>query len=529
MSDTPELRAGTVLGPYRIVRCIGVGGMGAVYEAEHCELRKRVALKTPHSEAGLSSEGRARFVQEGKTASKIRHPHVVDITDVGEVDDVAYLVMEYLEGEPLSALIAREGPLPARLIADILVPVAAALHEAHGMGIIHRDLKPDNIFLTRTIQGNIHPKVVDFGVSKVLGDDKAPKLTYANVLLGTPQYIAPEHLQVSQAITDKSDQYSLGVVLYEASTGSNPFVDYTSLISILRAIDKSDYRRPSELNPNVDERLAGVALRAMSASPGARFPSMAALGAQLLPMAGPDTRTAWSRYLAESQGSAIVVSEPRTTPKSKPHRPAWVGAAAFLVLVGAGAAAIGAVRPSQLESRDSRPLQAKVPSGMLGEGASALLDAVPAEADPESPVTTDPRAPSSDSASVPRAGSASTRQPAGGAERSEREVVRGEMIAPESNLPLAQPAAAELSKSEVPRGRMPRRRPSAGTPASNNPSAAKRERSAAKASQGAGIEARQSADSEPATDPLPLPEPSPASHPLPSDSLKTDNVNPWDT
>src|SRR5690349_14266838 len=113
MTDSAELPAGTDLGAYRIVRCIATGGMGAVYEAEHRELRKRVAIKTPFTEAGLSPEGRARFVQEGKTASKLRHPHVVDITDVGEEGTIAYLVMEYLEGESLSIKIVREGPLAA--------------------------------------------------------------------------------------------------------------------------------------------------------------------------------------------------------------------------------------------------------------------------------------------------------------------------------------------------------------------------------------------------------------------------------
>src|ERR1044071_168240 len=113
MTDSAELPAGTDLGAYRIVRCIATGGMGAVYEAEHRELRKRVALKTPFTEAGLSPEGRARFVQEGKTGSRLRHPHVVDIREVGEVDDIAFMVMEYLEGEPLSSRILRDGPTAA--------------------------------------------------------------------------------------------------------------------------------------------------------------------------------------------------------------------------------------------------------------------------------------------------------------------------------------------------------------------------------------------------------------------------------
>ena len=337
MFDGSELLPGTVLGAYRIVRRIGTGGMGAVYEAEHRELNKRVAIKTPYSDAGLSPEGRARFVQEGRTVSRIRHPHVVDITDVGEIDDIAYMVMEYLEGETLAELIKREGPLQARVIADILVPVAAALHEAHSRGIVHRDMKPDNIFLTRSVHGGIHPKVLDFGISKLLGDAMSPRLTNTNTILGTPSYVSPEQLESSHLTTPHSDQYSLGVVIYEAATGQNPFAGYTSLVSMINAVVKGSYRRPLEINPRVEERLSRIALRAMNVSPKARFPSMAALGAELLPLASPDTLSTWTRYLAPSSPTTPlnhgVVRSQRTIDRRFPWLFA-VGGAAFLATVG---------------------------------------------------------------------------------------------------------------------------------------------------------------------------------------------------
>ena len=337
MFDGSELLPGTVLGAYRIVRRIGTGGMGAVYEAEHRELNKRVAIKTPYSDAGLSPEGRARFVQEGRTVSRIRHPHVVDITDVGEIDDVAYMVMEYLEGETLAALIKREGPLQARVIADILVPVAAALHEAHSRGVVHRDMKPDNIFLTRSVHGGIHPKVLDFGISKVLGDAMSPRLTNTNTILGTPSYVSPEQLESSHLTTPHSDQYSLGVVIYEAATGQNPFAGYTSLMSMINAVVKGSYRRPLEVNPRVEERLSRIALRAMSVSPKARFPSMAALGAELLSVASPDTLSTWMRYLAPSSPTTPLSHGVSRSPRTIDRRFPWLfalGGAAFLATVG---------------------------------------------------------------------------------------------------------------------------------------------------------------------------------------------------
>jgi protein kinase-like protein len=393
MSESFELPAGTVLGAYRLVRRIGVGGMGAVYEAEHRELRKRVALKTPYTEAGLSPEGRARFVQEGKTVSRIRHPHVVDITDVGEIDDIAYLVMEYLEGETLADLIRREGPLDTQLIADILVPVAAALHEAHSLGIVHRDMKPENIFLTHSVHGHLHPKVLDFGISKVVGDVGSPRLTGTNAILGTPSYVSPEQLESAHSTTPMSDQYSLGVVIYEASTGENPFAGYTSLMSMMNAVVKGLYRRPLEVNPLVDDRLARIALRAMSVSPPSRYRSMAELGAELLALASIDTRNTWGRHLALGAATALL-PRPRADALSLPGRRVrtWGVAAAALALIAGGAVALRPrepfvdanveVRRALIDDRDrSRTTAAATEAGdrsASSKGEPALARAEPA-------------------------------------------------------------------------------------------------------------------------------------------------------
>ncbi len=135
-------------GRYTLLRPIGRGGMGAVYEAEHVHLGKRVALKTLHAPALAEAESVARFLREGRAAARVRHPHVVDVTDVGVEDGVPYLVMELLDGEDLAAKLRREGPLPVTEALDLLLPVMAAVDAMHAAGVVHRDLKPENLFLS---------------------------------------------------------------------------------------------------------------------------------------------------------------------------------------------------------------------------------------------------------------------------------------------------------------------------------------------------------------------------------------------
>jgi serine/threonine protein kinase len=302
-----QLPGGFKLGAYRIVRCIGSGGMGIVYEAEHQALHKRVAIKALNGHAAGNPASRARFLREGTTASQIRHPHVVDVTDVGEEHDIAFLVMELLEGESLGELLEREHTLPTEQIVEICLPVVAALAEAHAHGIIHRDLKPDNIYLTRSVLGRVHPKVLDFGISKVL-DEQAANLTATFSFLGTPYYASPEQLAGTKNTTARTDQYSLGVVLYEAATGQNPFAEHDSLISILSAIGSGRVPRPSDVSASVDRQLEAVFLKAMSLSPTDRFESIHALGAALLPMAAADTRALWSNYFSVRQGRSPSTS-----------------------------------------------------------------------------------------------------------------------------------------------------------------------------------------------------------------------------
>ena len=287
------LAPGTRLDRYEITRLIGRGGMGCVYEALHRDLNKRVAIKTLVPALATSPEARRRFLREGQAASRIRHPHVVDVTDVVADGPRSYLVMEYLEGEDLSALIARRGCLSLAETADIMLPVLAAIGEAHGQGVVHRDLKPENIFLARASYGGASPKVLDFGISKVLDDPPALALTGTSVAFGTVHYLPPEQLRGAREADARSDQYALGTILYECLTGSRAF-DGDNIYAILKSVAEGDYLAPRTLRPDLPEPI-GVAIgRAMSVDPASRFASVRELGAALVGVASPSVATLWA-------------------------------------------------------------------------------------------------------------------------------------------------------------------------------------------------------------------------------------------
>ena len=205
LDESEFLAPGTTFDRYEIVRVLGQGAMGAVYEAKHVDLQKRVALKTLHPELAKSPESRARFLREGQTASKLRHPNVVDISDVGINGRIPYLVMEYLEGNDLAALIERERVLSVDRTVTLLLPVLAAVSAAHHEGIVHRDLKPENIFLARSRHGHLQPKLLDFGISKVTATTASPALTGTGALLGTPYYMSPEQAMGGKNVDARSD------------------------------------------------------------------------------------------------------------------------------------------------------------------------------------------------------------------------------------------------------------------------------------------------------------------------------------
>jgi eukaryotic-like serine/threonine-protein kinase len=288
------------LGKYEIRRLLGAGGMGAVYEAHHTEIGKRVAIKVLAPELAAAPGARTRFLREAQLASKINHPNIVAVNDVGSEDGRAFIVMEFLDGQDLAHRVERGGPMPVEELADVMLPVCSAVAEAHRVGITHRDLKPQNIFLARGPRG-IEPKVLDFGISK--GNDTKPGALTGTGMIGTPFYFAPEQILDARSAGPASDQYALGVILYECLSGRRPYED-DNLFRVFQAIVDGKARPLAELRPGLPPELLQVVARAMHKAPTARFPSAGALGRALLRFASPRQRSLWERALGDEPGLA---------------------------------------------------------------------------------------------------------------------------------------------------------------------------------------------------------------------------------
>lgn len=288
---------GSRFGTYVIGPCVGHGGMARIYRAEHEGLKRQVALKVLTDGVAHGTEGRARFLREARIAAGIKHPNVVNIYDIGVENRIPYLVMELLEGQDLEAVLHSHGALSESTIIDIIIPVVAGLVAVHDAGVVHRDLKPGNIFLSQGTNEEIEPKLLDFGISKAQGGEKLRLTSTRGLLMGTPLYMSPEALLGSE-MTPLSDQYSLGVVMYECATGINPFVaDHVA--ETARRVTTGDYPPLSEHAIRPSRRLSSIIERALSLDPKDRYPSMRAFGQELLTLAGQRTRITWAFTFGE--------------------------------------------------------------------------------------------------------------------------------------------------------------------------------------------------------------------------------------
>jgi eukaryotic-like serine/threonine-protein kinase len=226
---------------YQILDVLGEGGMGRVYLAEHVRMGRRSALKVMSPNLALSADAISRFNREAANASKINHPNVAQIYDFGETNDgLLFLAMEFVEGETLRALLQRERRIPVARAATLVTQIAGALAAAHHLGIVHRDLKPDNIMIARHHDGSDWVKVVDFGIAKTVqgsGESGAGSqtVTTAGVSLGTPEYMSPEQL-AGERLDNRTDLYSLGLVLFHMLTGDLPYPRVTSRETLVKRL-----------------------------------------------------------------------------------------------------------------------------------------------------------------------------------------------------------------------------------------------------------------------------------------------------
>ncbi len=336
-----RLRAGQAFGRYHIVRILGEGGMGAVYEAIHTGLKKRVALKTLLPSIAENVEAKARFLREGEAASRIDHPNVVDVSDVGTEDGVPYLVMEYFDGETLGNFMARKGSIPTTQVVDLFLPILSAVSAGHAQGVIHRDLKPQNIFLARGAFGDRVPKILDFGVSKIIGGEDAG-LTGTLSVLGTASYMSPEQARGAKIVGAASDQYALGLILYEMLTGARAYVG-DSPLEVLHKITTGVIVSPRAARPELPAELDVVAMKMLAFKPEDRYESLRAVGRAMLPLASERARSLYEiafqgaeapratteMPVARAQGgSTLVMSETSrggTTGETQLARPAVDG------------------------------------------------------------------------------------------------------------------------------------------------------------------------------------------------------------
>jgi serine/threonine-protein kinase len=284
---------GAHLGSYVLCRELGRGAMATVYEARHAQLGKRVALKSMHPHLAADATSAARFLREGKAAAQIHHPHVVDVFDVGTHDGVPFLVMELLDGADLAAMLHDRGKLPLRELVDVMIPVLSAVQAAHAVGVIHRDLKPSNVVLAKRDDGTLCPTILDFGISKVQKDVIDQDLTASEVLLGTVHYMSPEQTRGGRNASAQSDQYALGVMLYECATGVKPFSGNTPY-ALMHAIVSTRVTAPSAHDPELPRAFDAIVLHAMNRDPSKRFASVRELGASLLPWASGEVQERWA-------------------------------------------------------------------------------------------------------------------------------------------------------------------------------------------------------------------------------------------
>ena len=279
---------GDVIGAkYAIIRVLGSGGMGVVFEATHLRLRQRVAIKMLRPELAMDGETVARFEREARAAVKLRSPHVARVVDVDTLDDgTPYMVMEFLEGRDLSAEIAARGPLPVSEAVHYVLQACDAMGEAHRQGTVHRDLKPSNLFLAADERGR-SVRVLDFGISKVIEEDGAASVTNTFSVMGTALYMSPEQVRSAKHVDARSDVWALAVILYELLAGRSPFIGETA--TAIAAAIVADAATPLRAyRQDIPPGLEAAIMTGLEKDRDRRFPDAAAFAAAIAPFASRD-------------------------------------------------------------------------------------------------------------------------------------------------------------------------------------------------------------------------------------------------
>jgi len=387
-----------VLGPYRIVKELGKGGMGAVYLAVDTRLDRELALKVMLQSFAADPAAKERFLREAKAVAKVSHDHVVTIFEADERDGVPYIAMQFLQGAPLDEYLKKKGSPGVAQCVRIVREAALGLAAAHARGLVHRDIKPANLWLEAP-HGRV--KVLDFGLAKPIGSDS--ELTKSGAVVGTPAYMSPEQAR-GQKVDARTDIFSLGAVLYRLLTGRNPFLG-EHIMAVLTALAVEEPTPVCELNPDVPEPLARVVHRMLAKNPDAR-PQTAHEVAELLrsaterpAAAGPTPLPVVVHTLSVSVApeSAFADLFPSADPtEAEPARPAeparepqprgnralpLAGAAVLAVVLGAAALAVRYSTPDRPADDVAKSDTPKPPAPTKPPAPSTKKPAPPADPD----------------------------------------------------------------------------------------------------------------------------------------------------
>jgi len=343
-------KVGKTLGNFRILECLGSGGAGMIWKAEDLTLGRIVALKALRPELAADGEMAERFRSEARTLAKLSHPNVASLYSLIEDEDGLFLVLEYVEGNTLAALLAGSGLLPFDSAFALFHQVLDGVGHAHEAGVVHRDLKPANLMVDA--RGRV--KVMDFGIARMQG---AARTTHHGKLVGTPEYMSPEQVRGEDA-TIRSDLYCLGIVLFEMLTGQPPFRAPASF-ELMRAQLEDAPPDPCALRPDLDPRIASALLRALAKVPADRFATTRELQDSL------------RRAGATRRGATIV-------PVWRDVAPANAASEAPTLLSNAGAIDAAADSAGATPTGDPAPLPSAVPSEPLPNERSALDDDIDA-------------------------------------------------------------------------------------------------------------------------------------------------------
>jgi eukaryotic-like serine/threonine-protein kinase len=349
-----------IAGRYEIEELVGTGGMSSVYRARDTVLERTVALKVLHEHHSSDPEYVERFRREARAIARLNHPNIVTVIDRGEFEGRQFIVFEHVPGENLKDVVAREGPLPVVQALELTQQIARGLAYAHEHGVVHRDVKPQNVLL----DDSGRPKVTDFGIARSVDPDDA--LTETGTLLGSSDYISPEQAS-GQPVGTASDQYSLGVLLYELLTGEVPYPAEGFMAVAMRHV-RDPVPSVRAQRPNVSPRVDALVVRAMAKRPEDRFPSVAAMMAAIEACvadeaAGPGGATGVLPRFDSGAPPAPRRPRPRPRRRRRPFVPLLLalgvlaaGAVALALLVGGtdenGAGSVGKVRLTAVSDYD---------------------------------------------------------------------------------------------------------------------------------------------------------------------------------